>query len=244
AVRYVEACRRILWTPAGKPVREWLVHERQIPEDVLRTNQVGADPGPRVLPRPRGLPRHGIGAVLPALAPDGTITYFQLRYLEPPPGRDRYDNPANRLGTNPRLGWVQPASRYAPDRLVVCEGLIDAYTAAGVGTASVAILGAGYPDDRVADQLAHHVRARHVVIACDNDKAGRHAAERLHSMLATRAIPTTDICPPAAAGDLNNWARDDPTWSDQLPNIPELQPESPASKPTPDVVVPVPGLRD
>ncbi|MGH8875430.1 MAG: CHC2 zinc finger domain-containing protein, partial [Acidimicrobiia bacterium] len=89
---YVEACHRVLFTKTGRPILEWLADDRLLAVDVLRANRVGADPGPDLLPRRRGLPRSGVAVVLPAFDPTGTLTYVQARYLNPGSGR-KYGNP-------------------------------------------------------------------------------------------------------------------------------------------------------
>jgi len=79
--------------------------------------------------------------VLPTLGLDGRVTYVQARYLDPVEGRPKYDNPASRIATNPRIGWINPARVTDRNHLVVCEGVIDSLSVAGVGTPAVAILG-------------------------------------------------------------------------------------------------------
>ena len=176
---YVAACERILWRPAGKAVRDYLIEQRRLHPDVLRANHVGADPGPAMLRRAPGLPRGGPAAVLASLDPNGNVVYAQARYLEPAEGRSKYDNPAGRIATNPKLGWVSPARVTDQERLFVCEGIIDALTAAGEGVAAVAVLGATYTDRQVATAIAERAGERELVVAFDGDPAGRAATERL-----------------------------------------------------------------
>ena len=91
--------------------------------------------------------------VYPALSPGGTITYVQARYLDPPAGRDKYDNPARSHATNPRVAWlhaVDPAHRGV---LVVTEGVADGLVAAQAGFPTVGVLGSQYPDRRVVDAI-------------------------------------------------------------------------------------------
>jgi hypothetical protein len=125
-LEYAEACQRILWKPAGRPVLDYLVTERGLDPAVLEANHVGADLGPDVMSRRAGLPRGGLAAVLPTHAIDGKVVYAQARYLHPRPGQGKYDNPARRLGTNPRIGWVIGPTVRSTSVLVVCEGIIDA----------------------------------------------------------------------------------------------------------------------
>lgn len=77
-VEYVDRCAKLLWTGSGRQVREWL-NARGYSDDVLALNRVGADPGRRYLPGPKGFPGGGPAAVYPTLDPSGTITYFLNR---------------------------------------------------------------------------------------------------------------------------------------------------------------------
>jgi hypothetical protein len=222
--RYAQACERILWSNAGREVRDWL-HRRGFTDALLRANRVGADPGRRMLPRRRGLPYGAsTAAVFPALAPNGDIHYLQARYLDPTDG-DKYDNPAGSLGSNPRLAWTRTldaASR--PGVLVVCEGIPDALTASGAGFAAVGILGSQAPDERVAAQLARHAgeHRQRLVAVVDADPAGRAWGRRLRDLLQVQGAELT-MLEPTVGGDLNEWARRDPTWSradDLMPAAP------------------------
>lgn len=218
-VAYVEACEQILWTRTARPVLDWL-HERGIGDAVLHANRVGADPGPGLLRRPpTGFPAGGLAAVFPALAIDGcTITYCQTRYLAPPPGRGRYDNPSAARGPNPRVGWVTVDRVHYVEALLVCEGLPDAYSAAEAGFSAVAVLGAGYPDAHVADQIAAARGERTVVVVYDADDAGRVGARTLTGLLHARQVPVIDVCPPETVGDLNAWAQTTTTWPATITN--------------------------
>jgi DNA primase len=211
---YVDACHRVLYTKTGRPVLEWLIHERQLSADVLEANTVGADPGPALLRRRRGLPGAGVAAVLPAYDPPGALAYVQARYLDPDGGR-KYGNPVTRLGSNPRLAWTLTPSPNGSDLLIVCEGVIDALTAATAGHHSVAVLGATYPSIAVAATIAVHAGDRQVVIAFDGDDPGRIAAHRLHDLLSARRIDSRVWDLPDGA-DLNGLALTDPAWDDQL----------------------------
>lgn len=229
--RHVEACARILWTPAGRPVLDWLTGERGIPEAVLTENLVGCDPGLRRLTRPKGIPGGGVGAVVPALSPAGEVTYFQTRYLHPRPGQPKYENPASAMAANPRVAWVRSPTAPAAEVLVVCEGLPDAYTAAAVGLPAVAVLGAATPDGRVADALARHAGDRRLVLVFDADIPGESAAGHLRELLIERDAPVDVVTPPPALGDLNAWARADPAWCRSLApglTLPDLPNPAPA----------------
>jgi hypothetical protein len=150
---YVVACQRRLRSPAGRPVLEWL-RQRGLNSWVLWANKVGADPGRGVMPRRRGLPSGAVpAATFPALDQAGDVAYVQTRYLDPPAGLQKYDNPSSRLGANPRLAWTVPVGERREGVLVVCEGIPDALIAAQAGCLSVGILGSQAPDTSVATRL-------------------------------------------------------------------------------------------
>ena len=205
---YVGACEAWLWGPGGRVFRSFL-DDRGFGEDILRANRVGADPGPRAVPRAEGLPRAGPAVVLPLLEPDTQrAVYLQARYLQPRP--HKYGNPARRLGpASPRLGEVRlPASAVRQDVVVVCEGIPDALTAAQAGWRSVAVLGAGQPDERVARAIADRFPSETIVLAFDADDRGRAGAAHLRELLEARGAGERvgGLTVPEAAGDLNAWA--------------------------------------
>lgn len=253
---YVERAARLLWTPAGAAQRDWL-HERGLEADVLRANRVGADPGRRHLPRPRGMPGGWPAVIYPALDAAGGVTYLQARYLHPPANRSKYDNPSARLAANPRLAWTVPT--HPPQRgggLVVCEGVCDALVATQDGFRSVAVLGAAYPDGRVADGITATVNADPTLrdgtidVCFDNDAAGRAGATRLVELLADRHLAATAVTPPDGL-DVTEWALHDRMWSTAVTcrTPPPPPPRPPPTPPTPPAPVdpgrpaPVRGLR-
>jgi DNA primase len=208
---YVAACARILWQPAGRKVLDYLFNERGLAPEALKTNHIGADPGPSLLRRQSGLPRGGAAVVLPTLDLDGKVTYVQARYLDPVDGRPKYDNPAGRLAANPRLGWVNPATLTDRRHLVVCEGILDALTVAGKGMPAVAVLGATYVDERVARDVAKGAAGRQVILALDGDTAGRNASQTLAASLTSagchnRVLPLPEGC------DVNTMLGRDSHW--------------------------------
>jgi hypothetical protein len=211
---YVEACERILWEPAGAAVRRWLVEERCLDPDVLRQNRVGADPGPRILHRAEGLPRHGPAVVFPALGAERQPVYLQARYLHPPPNRGKYDNPIAAHGANPRLTFVETANGLSRPTMIT-EGIPDALAAATGGYRAIAILGAGISDRRVAERLAK--RDGLLVVSFDADAAGRRGSAQLRKLLADAGrADVIDLEPPAT--DLNTWLveRGPTSFSQQL----------------------------
>jgi DNA primase len=227
-IAYVQRAERLLWTSAGEPQRRWLA-ERGLGEEVLRVNRVGADPGRRFLPRPRGFPTGRPAVVYPALSPGGTVAYFQARYLDPPPGRSRYDNPARVHATSPRVAWLHPPHDAAADVLMVTEGVGDGLVAAQAGLPTVAVLGCQYPDAHLADTIeitrdrSPRLWSATVVVCFDGDDAGRHGAERLAALFDQRRVPHRVLAPPEGV-DLSAWAATDPGWIGHLapPRNPSL----------------------
>jgi DNA primase len=91
--------------------------------------------------------------------------------------------------------------------VLVCEGLPDALIAAQAGHRASAVLGAGFPDDRVAGMLLQRFAAERLVVAFDADDRGRAGASRLvellHASGARGRVVVLDV--PGAWGDLNGW---------------------------------------
>lgn len=215
-VRYAQACHSVLKSRTGAPVLEWLTDDRALSPSVLRANLVGADPGPHLLRRRRGLPRAGLAAVLPSFSHKGAVTYAQARYLDPATPT-KYGNPVRKLGSNPGLSWTRTPRLIDPRVLVACEGVIDGLTAATAGFSSVAILGATYPSTRLADEIAEGAGSRRVVIAFDGDEAGRVASERLVTLLDTRGVNGA-VCSLPEGADLNSLVCEGQSLAD-IPGI-------------------------
>lgn len=211
--RYVEACARRLWLPAGATVRDWLTDDRGLDPDILRHNQIGADPGPATQPRPDGMPR-GTGAVLPVITTAGVPVYAQLRVLQPQGRQPRYLNPAARLAPNPRVARIRPVHR-SGDEIVITEGIIDALTAASGGYRSAALLGAALTTPATATALARLPGP--LVLALDPDDAGQRATESLAALLRAEHRPPRLL--PEGAGDLNERAVTSRHWPAQLAEL-------------------------
>ncbi len=224
--RYVGACERIMAGRAGTRVRNWL-EARGLDADVLAANRVGADPGRQLLPRQRGLPSgRSIAATFPAFDGEGRLAYVQTRYLEPAPGGPKYENPAGYLGANPKLAWTRRSADVPGNVLVICEGIPDALTATRAGLSSVALLGAHAADEHTAQRLARHATRNglQLVSVVDADAAGRSAGQRLARHLQGLGVQLRVIEPPAVGLDLNDWARQDPTWARTLTRaVPQLE---------------------
>ncbi|MEX1171824.1 MAG: toprim domain-containing protein [Chloroflexota bacterium] len=207
-IEHVARCAQLLHTELGRPMREWL-HARGLDDATLTANQVGADPGPRHLPRARGLPGRGPAVILPARR-DGQPVFFQARYLDPERvGGRRYDNPASWIVPNPRSTAINPATASPSGTpVVVCEGVMDALSVAQLGYRAVAVLGAGLIGPHLAEQL-HASGARSFVLAFDADTRGAHASERLGDELARRGASVVALELPAGCKDVNDWLRVD-----------------------------------
>jgi Toprim-like len=205
-IRYVEACEKILWRPSGRPVLDWL-HGRGFDDDLLRANRVGCDPGRDMMQRQRGLAYGGsIGAVFPALNEQGDVHYVQTRYLKPGNG-PKYDNPAASLAANPRLAWTRSVKGTAGGRVVVCEGIPDALTAAETGFQSIATLGSNVGDATAAARVARYTEMRRLTVTLvnDNDGAGRTWGDHWTTALASLGVTVHRVEPPDVGLDLNAW---------------------------------------
>lgn len=204
---FVDDCSLRLWTEEGAPVRRWLTEARGIPEDVLRLNRIGADPGCRQ-DRPQGMPSVGWAAVLPVHR-DGDPVFAQLRSLGA--GRLRYLNASGELAPNPRVALYQPAEERG-SCIVVTEGILDALSATAAGFRGVALLGASVPDPSKSTGVASELRDRlaaldgRLVLALDSDDAGRRGSDRLLALLGDRP-DTVRVAPPSTVKDLNGWMR-------------------------------------
>lgn len=201
---YVAACEQFLWTPAAAGPARYLTETRGLSEVVLRLNRVGFDPGSRHVDRPDGVPRSA-GIVLPVLDDNGRAVFTQTRRLGSRISGPRYLNCANRAAPNPRLALYRTIDG-RPGPLVVCEGAIDAITAAGAGYRSAAVLGSTVADERVADRLAS-LSTDLVIIAFDADAAGDRGAVGLAGILQGRGTAVARLRPPDRANDLNGWSR-------------------------------------
>jgi hypothetical protein len=208
--RYVNQCATALHTPPAEDIHQWLTEHRCIAEGVLRANRIGADLGPARQPRPNGIPRTS-GVVLPVFA-NGCATYVQIRVHTATGHQPRYLNPRTTLATNPKITHLHPdAVRH--DEIIITEGALDALSAATAGYRSVAILSAAYPDQAIAHHLSRLPAP--LVIAFDNDDAGRNAAGQLAALLDAQGRPTPQLALPPGH-DLNDLHRTTPDWPDEL----------------------------
>lgn len=201
---YVAACESLLMAPAGAAVRRWLLG-RGLSQPILAANRIGADPGGRELPRAKGLPHGGPGAVFPVLQ-DRHAVYAQLRYLRP--RQQRWVNPSVQVAPSPHLAQVrlaEPPRR--PDLLIITEGMTDALTVADAGCPAVALLGVGLADKRMALTVAQRWPVQQLVVAFDAGSSGRRASAQFVGLLAGvgAASRTSVLELPQAVDDLNEW---------------------------------------
>jgi hypothetical protein len=196
---YAAACVDHLHSRDGRPVRAWLTERRAISSDVIEAAGLGADPGPRHLPRPDGVPRVFPAVVFP-IRQDGHVVYTMSRHLRPV--ASRWWNTAERLAPNPRLALYRPPGSPVGG-LVVTEGPLDALSALAAGYRAAAILGAGTVSPTIADQLA--ATGQRLLLALDNDPEGRRAHQRFATLLTERGARWSALPIPERHGDLNAW---------------------------------------
>ncbi len=219
-IAYATVCARLLWSPLGAEVRDWL-HGRGLDDDVLWANRVGADPGRARLRRGKGIPYGaGPGATFPALNAAGEIRYVQTRALEPRPGYGKYDNPSAVMAPNPRLSVAFPPRLNGADQLVVCEGIPDSLIAAQAGFRAVGLLGTNALDDSVAARIANLADNNDlditVIVDVDDNGIGRSLGARLADRLDSDHGVVAHLVEPPEGHDLNTWALSDSRWHAQL----------------------------
>jgi len=197
---YTAACVTYLGSTAGQPMRAWLTDQRAIPADVIDAAGLGADPGPRVIPRPDGVPRAFPAVVFP-VREDGRVVYTVSRHLRPV--ASRWWNTAERLAPNPRIAFYRSAADPPGAGLVVTEGPIDALSAVAAGYDAAAILGTGTVSPGLADRLA--ATGQPLLLALDNDADGRRAHDHMTELLTERDVRWTALAIPEHYGDLNTW---------------------------------------
>ena len=176
----------------------WLTERRAIALNVIIEARVGADPGPRHLDRPDGLPRVFPAVMFPVLDADGRVIYTLSRHLRP--AASRWWNTAERAAPNPRLAFYGPPR---PGPIIVTEGPIDALSARAAGYRATAVLGAGNVDATIADRLT--AERRRLVLAFDNDPEGQAATDRLVDLLDEREARWCSAAIPDQYNDLNAW---------------------------------------
>ena len=212
---YVRSCEEVLASGGSGAVGRWLAG-RGLEQGVLRANRVGADPGPRDLPRPRGLPAGGVGAVFPVLDREGEAVGLQVRYLRP--RRLRYQSPsAAVVPSPPHLAVIRPPVPPSDRQtVVVCEGMIDAMTVSQAGWRACAVLGVGRAGGRVTHELVSRYPGRDLVVGFDSDAAGESGAARLIEGVNRAGGSARRLLVPPEHGDLNAWACAEKDFTERL----------------------------
>lgn len=200
---YANGCVNHLHSPEGLDVRHWLTETRAIPHLLVDHFGLGADPGFWQLPRPRGIPVVSPAAVFPVRRRDGEVIFTLSRVLRPVGHLPRWLNTANSIAPNPRLAILQPPGPPRAGPVIVTEGMLDALSAVTAARPAAALLGTGVIDDHVADRLAK--LRRPVLLATDNDTAGRNASDRLSALLSARGVAHDVLAIPERHKDLNDW---------------------------------------
>jgi 5S rRNA maturation endonuclease (ribonuclease M5) len=122
--------------------------------------------------------------VLPTFGRNGSLVYAQTRYLDVELAGRKYDNPSSGHATKPALSWPR-----MPDDdgecTIVCEGVIDALTIAGIRIRSVALLSASDARHGLTELASAPNR---LVIATDPDGAGQRASRSLQRALAASGV--------------------------------------------------------
>lgn len=94
---------------------------------------------------------------------------------------------------------------------VVTEGPSDGLTVAAVGYDALMVRGAGVAaNDAMVDEIAAGLRGSVVVIAGDNDTAGKKFTATLGDALRARGVPASHLVIPHAGDDLTDWRARDP----------------------------------
>lgn len=228
-IEYVERAERLLWSGAGADIRNWLF-ARGLHEPVLRANRVGADPGRRYLPRRRGFPAGWPAAVFPALSVGGDVTYFQVRIIDPPHGRAKYDNPAGRWAANPHVTWTSSPDPTRANLIVLTEGVPDALVAAQAGFRTVGVLGAHLLPNQLPELLLQQIsrtQQARVAVCFDADQTGTTASQALLKRLLDHGVPAIVSSPPHGL-DLTEWAFESDTWTEAFQRMAAL-PATPVS---------------
>ncbi len=182
ACSFVDECAARLWSPAGEPARDWL-HRRGLSDQVLVVNRVGFDPGAEVLDRAVGLPRVR-GVTYPSFDAAGQLVYVQSRALDAG-ASSKYVNPTRVHGRAPMVSFPL-VDRPLDGPLVVTEGVPDGLIAVTAGFRSASVLSAAVVSRTIADAIVERADGEEVVVAFDNDQAGRTGEQLLVSHLRGR----------------------------------------------------------
>lgn len=117
--------------------------------------------------------------------------------------RRRFPNGQKFTLTRSKTGLFIPADLPPAESLcLICEGPTDTAAALDLGFSAI-----GRPNCNSLIQMTASAVAgcKEVVIAADNDAAGKDGAEKLSNYLAVRCRKVKVVCPPAGIKDLRQW---------------------------------------
>jgi putative DNA primase/helicase len=135
----------------------------------------------------------------------GRPHYLQARALEDG-AKAKWSGPNNPEGAAwPKYGFFHGGTGWS--EVIVCEGPGDALTATALGYDTVLVRGAGLGANvALADELAHGLLGRRVVVAGDADAAGAKFTRDVAAALSERGIEVHRLTIPADGGnDISKW---------------------------------------
>lgn len=122
----------------------------------------------------------GGGVLFPVGTDSNGDTLYNGRIFNPPKGEGKTHN----IGAVSGHFWRMPGMAYDPEKeTYVTEGIIDALSLLAMGLQAVAVLGAGY--DPAKFDLSEF---RNIVLAFDNDEAGRGFTRRWFDHIKKQAV--------------------------------------------------------
>lgn len=144
--------------------------------------------------------------VVPFLTFDGLPHYLQARAVTSDySGAAKWSGPTNPEGAAwGRYGFLRGGTGWG--EVIVTEGPGDGLTSAAAGYDTVLIRGAALGDDAaMADEIAAALKGRRVIVAGDEDKAGRRFTRDVCNALSERGIDTYRLGLPSGVTDLTDW---------------------------------------
>lgn len=210
---YTKSCAERLLTDNGADARAYLTEKCGLTSAQMADAGVGFDPGGTAESftytgkHYRSFPR----VVIPFCDKDGIVRGAQ--------GRDISGNDVSRWSslTSPDgAEWGKIAVFRNPsnsDTFVVTEGPSDALTAFAHGYNAVAVRGAALASNpKTKAQLLSTLRGMRVLVAGDNDDAGRKFSGRLLATLKLEHIEAYALSIPDDSSDVSDWYQKRPTF--------------------------------
>lgn len=142
--------------------------------------------------------------VVPFRGFDGHPHYLQARALGP--AAAKWSGPTNPEGASwGTYGLIQGGTGWS--EVIICEGPSDGLTVASVGYDTVIVRGASLgANAALADEVAAGLAGRRVIVAGDNDTAGRTFTRTVCAALSERDIDVRRLTIPDSAGnDVTDW---------------------------------------